>query len=312
MAALAAVDSPDSRRRRRWSAAVVGILAAASGLHLSEAGLPRVTVTYETRVTLDARLFLTGGADEGATASQTLQGRAGEKLTLSRTVETPDGPLVLLLSLTADPDQPRERCRVRVVSDARQGVHTARLDRVVFLRAERAALIDLWSRGKGPPRLVLALSAHWTDAPQAMPLTAGATPVDFVIETALRVDGQVHVVDDRRLSGLVGSPVEFNFRHAPGEGLPGPPAPDETPDQGVDFRLHVTPESIQDEMLEVSAQVTLLTPPPAPGAAPAEAPPPDRRDALTKRRLGVGQSAEIVVPLRSDGAALVVKITAFF
>ncbi len=311
MAALSTAGSLDPRRRRRWWAAAVGVLVAAAGLSLSEAGLPRVTVTYETRVTLDLRLFLTGGGDEGASLSQTLQGRAGEKLTLSHTVQTPDGPLVLLLALTADPDQPRERCRVRVVSDARQGVHTARLDRVVFLRAERAALIDLWRRGKGPPHLVLALSAHWTDAPQATALTAGVTPVDFVIETALRVDGQVHVVDERRLSGLVGSPVEFNFRHAPGEGLPGPPAPDEAPDQGVDFLLHVTPELIQNERLEVSAQVTLLTPP-TPGAAPAEAPAPDRRDALTKRKLEVGQSAEIVVPLRTDGAALVVKITPFF
>lgn len=297
-------------------AVVLALLALGGGG--AAAAPPRVTVVHESRVTLGVRLFLTGGGADNASITETLSGVAGQKLALGRTIAAPGGPLVVLLSLTADPDEPRERCRVRVVSDARQGLQAARLDRAVFVPPDRVTLVDLWSAAAGRPRLVLALTAHWGDAPQARALKPGEQPVDFLIETALHIDGKKHVVDERRLTGLIGSPVEFDVRHEPGDEPVGPPAPDSTPDQGVDFRLQVLPETLLGDDLELSIRVTLLTTP-APSAAPppaaadgSVATAPDRRDALTKRRLAMGEPADVIVPLASPGAALVVTITPYF
>jgi hypothetical protein len=236
-------------------------------------------------------------------------------VTLARTIDTPGGPLRVLLSLTPDPDEKNSQCLVRVVSDARRGPTVARVDRTIVVRPGRSAIIELWSAPDGANRLVLTLASRWADVPLVIAGVAGAQTVEFLVEPVIEFEGEEDQRPERRLTGIVGAPVRYSVHHKPAVPRPGAAPPEASaekpdPDREAEVLIELLPAAIEGDDLDLSVRITVeVQPPPGPDAPAA---PPARRDTISRRKVASGETIALSVPLARPGPTLEIRITSFF
>lgn len=264
---------------------IAAALAVLAGVCPAVAG-PRVTVLRETRVTLDLRLDLFGEPRSVPVAERLVTG-AGGIASLNRTIETSGAPLSLFLALTPDPDPRRERCRVRVVARIVRAGMLSSFDRVVEVGADRSTLVDIWGTPDGRTRLVMGLTAWWSSVPRIVELRPGTRPVEFALVTALRAGGRDTVLEERNLAGLVGSPIRYSAVQDTGSG--------ETAEA---VTIEITPHAIEEGQLDLAARVGIESG--------------ERREAMTRRSIALGESVELVLAAFDPGESLVFRITPYF
>ncbi|HNX20661.1 MAG TPA: hypothetical protein PKG80_10395, partial [Acidobacteriota bacterium] len=296
--------------RRAARVLAVGLACAAGWAAPTFAGLP-FRVVHETVVSIETRLDLLGDP-HGATVAERLEGPAGSTISASKVVPTSGTPLRVFLALTPVPDVGRAECRVRVVATITSDSKTALFDRSVVVRPDRLKVFELWGDAAGRRRLVLGLSASWTDRPRVVPIVAGSEPVEFAVRTLIVRGAARQQIEERRLPGLVGTPVKMSMRREPGAAVTragaaagkdeakakaGPEEPaDETP---IEVELELAPLRISEGTLEVSAKLTTKS-----AAAP--------RAAIKEVRVASGESFDVEVDAGDAGEKLVFHVSCFF
>lgn len=291
--------------RRRVLAGLALLVAPVSAVP----GAVNVSVVRQTQVDLAVRLDVL--PRPASSFAQTLTGAAGTTQSIATVLDAPGGPVRAFVAITPDPDQARERCRLRIVSEVRQGRRVARLDRTVEAAPERLGLIEIWSAPQGA-RLVLGYTASWAEKPRVVEIRPGTEPVDFAVEVALRTGEREQLLEERRLLGMVGSPVRYEYRRA-GSGC-GDAAPCLV--ENSTFRLDLSPDALDGDELDLGARLVLVTEQAAaPGDAPAEGvtpAAPARRDGVARARLAPGEPLRVALPLGTGGQSLVVRVTPWF
>jgi len=277
--------------RRAARVLAVGLACAAGWAAPTFAGLP-FRVVHETVVSIETRLDLLGDP-HGATVAERLEGPAGSTISASKVVPTSGTPLRVFLALTPVPDVGRAECRVRVVATITSDSKTALFDRSVVVRPDR-------------------LKVSWTDRPRVVPIVAGSEPVEFAVRTLIVRGAARQQIEERRLPGLVGTPVKMSMRREPGAAVTragaaagkdeakakaGPEEPaDETP---IEVELELAPLRISEGTLEVSAKLTTKS-----AAAP--------RAAIKEVRVASGESFDVEVDAGDAGEKLVFHVSCFF
>ena len=292
--------------RRAARALAVGLACAAAWWSPTFAGLP-FRVVHETVVSLEMRLDVLGDP-RGGTIADRLEGVAGSTISTSKVVPTAGTPLRVFLALTPVPDLARAECRVRVVATIKSDSKMALFDRTVVVRPDRLKVFELWGDAAGRKRLVLGLSAAWADRPRVVPIVAGAEPVEFAVQTLIVRGTARQQIEERRLPGLVGTPVKMSMRHDPtayaprGDAAKGEAknAPEQPADASpIEVELELAPLRLAEGTLEVSAKLTTKS-----AAAP--------RAAIKEVRVGSGDSFDVEVDAGDAGEKLVFHVVCFF
>ncbi|UCF66879.1 MAG: hypothetical protein JSV80_14000 [Acidobacteriota bacterium] len=276
----------------RWIVSLVWLGAASSAL----AAERPLTLVHETTVEVLVRLMLHDGGTVKTIKDEALIGAPGERLVVAERVALDGGQLAVGLILTARPDEDDSRCEVRLESEVRaDSAPIAHVSRDAIVDAGRLQLIELWGDGE-MRRLVLGMVVNWQQVPHLVEVTPGAEPIDIFVEVVLNDAGTPRVVERHRLSGLVGSPVQYVFRRIPG-------LPVEEPSTGR-LIVEILPHAIVDQRAELQIRVRHE------GQSPYSQL--GALDLGLREQLGPGQSVDLPLPALSGAPSLTFRVRPFF
>ncbi len=285
---------------RRALTGVACWLALGCGAALGQSA-PPITLVYETRVEISAKILLHGPAETSHEVEEVLAGLAGDRLAMAKQFPSAAGPLAVGLIVEARPDEGTGRCSLRIESEVRR--HTAEAvtaTRDAEVESGRLLLTDIWSDAQTGTKLVLALVANWKQVPTISTLVPGAEPLDLLVEVLLGHGADEEVVERHRLGGLVGSRISYTFRQLPGTESVGARSPDEI----GELKIEVLPHEIRAGKADLDIKIEHL------GASPYSKI--ATMNLSLRERLAPGHSVSLPLPRAVDGAPLVFRVTPYF
>ena len=286
------MNSEPTVRSHRWLlVAGLGLLVCA----LVEA-TPPLVLRHEVRVSVDLRLLLNDPDGKSREIEATVRGRAGEPLAFARQIRSAGHSLTVGLVLRVQPGGQDGLCRVEVESTVQpEGAATVETRRGGELAQGRVWLTDLWSDEDSGARLVLAAVVDWEEVPLLEAQDPERQPVDLLLGVYHKTPERLVLLERHRLSSIVGSPVEYTYRHRPGPGsgdsdgtLAIKLLPEQVIEQNLTLSVSISHQgrSIYSSSKQMAVSVTEVLPP--------------------------GASVDLPLPRREDEPQLVLRITPFF
>ncbi|MDQ7008488.1 MAG: hypothetical protein Q9Q40_14805 [Acidobacteriota bacterium] len=279
------------RHPRRLLALGVGLLVA-----LPAGATAPLVLRHETRVSVDLRLVLNRPGSTGEELRATLRGTPGERLVFAREIGEGDRALAVGLVLRVQPGEEGDLCQIELESTVQPpGTRAVETRRGGELAQGRVWLADLWSDANTGERLVLAAVVNWEEIPRLEIQDPLRIPVDFLVGVYHKTDRRLVLLERHRLSSIVGSPVEYVYRHRPGPAEDGDGGtlaisilPLELAGDNLSLRISVSHRgrSVYSSSERMALSVTELLPP--------------------------GASVDLPLPRREDAPQLVLRITPYF
>ncbi len=292
-------ERPEAWRRSTRHAVAAAALALACASVTADAA-PKISLVYETRVTLSARILV---HDPGGGSSHDLgvyEGLTATPFPLTATVPTRGGRLTIDATIEARPDEASELCALRVEATVRaDGRDPSRTLRDARLGPDRLLLVDVWSDPAVSTRVVLVLSARWERVPSLTALAPGAEPVDLIVEVLLDEGTSETLLERHRLGGLVGSPIRYAFRQfanlADRQEQAGDPG---------ELVIEIVPRSIENGVADLAVRIRHVGDSPYSDLAAL--------DLSVSEKLPPGGTVRVPLPRGPGSAPLVFRLTPYF
>jgi hypothetical protein len=297
VAGCVALRAPGRRRRGLLASAAATVALTATA---AANATPPVTLVYETRVTVEARLLITGPVGKIHESSEVLRGLAGERLIFAETARSPAGPLAIGVVIEATPDEASGLCRLNIDADVRHAdeepIHVTRR---ASTEAGRLLLVDVWSDPGRGLRATLALTPAWEKIPSLTTLVPGAEPLELVVEVLLGEKGESRVVERHMLRGVVGAPISYTFRQ-----LPGGVEEDGSNGQTAELRIDVLPREIDGGRADLDISLRHAGESPYSHIASL--------NLAVREKLAPGHSVSLPLPRSAEGVTLAFRVTPYF
>ncbi len=281
-------------------AALCVVIAAGIFLPRAWASSP-LTLTYETRVTVNFQLTLRPPSGTPVVVQETLKARAGETIAFAKEIKNGGTALVTALTFIVEPAADDASCRLRIDSEVHpDSASPVRVHRDTTLASGRLLLLDIWSDPAAKERLILTSSVSWERIPQVAALRPGAEAVEILLEVMERRGDDYRSLESNRLASIVGSKVAYSFQQQPGlvDAAEGAQEPSQQ------LVIEILPESITDG--RVFLRVRLRREHAADGEnGPAI-------DTTVSEKLPPGFSLDLPLAGRAGDNALVFRITPYF
>ncbi|MCU0253218.1 MAG: hypothetical protein MUE47_01640 [Acidobacteria bacterium] len=271
-----------------------------------EGGIPPIRLVQDTVVSLHVQLTLRGPEGVLGTAEATLRGLSGETMVLERALGDPSRPVAVVLTIVPRADE-SGACRLEVRSEVSRGqpVPTVAL-RTLTTASERLNLVDIWADRADRIRLVAAFSASWEIVPRLTTLAPESEPVELLFEFVNATDpARPELLEQHRLSGIVGSPSRYAFTRAPGRLVSSTGRALSAGDEpAARLVLEALPRAIEGGLIDLALRLQLESKDPGRPAPPL--------DLEVSDRVPPGSGVEIALPRKPDEPALRIRVTPYF
>ncbi len=264
-----------------------------------------IRVVYDTRVTLRIQLTLRSPEGVEASATETLEGLAGETLVARASLAAGSRPLSVLMSVIAYPDESGV-CRLEVRSEVSRGEPLpTTAARSLDTASGRLNLVDLWTNRADRLRLVAGLTASWEIVPRLTTLAPDSEPIDLVFELLDASDaGRPELLERHRLGGLVGAASRYTFKRGLDRSALEADPSEPSPAGDARLVLEALPERIEDGQVSLALRLQY------------EARAPDTEvpslDLSLTDRVPPGNGVELALPRNPGEPALIFRVTPYF